>query len=123
MSITAFAEPGFAYKDEVLIEFSPLWSQIQDDDTVISVAPGAVVGELRFAWLSSSTDSNPTFKVSENNNFMLDTAKVLREATQTYPDTKWRVVTMQHNPYSASLSDDAFSEERFSFHRSMIYTI
>lgn len=302
MSITALAEPGFAYKDEVLTEFSPSWSQIQADDTVISVTPGAAVGELRFAWLSSSIDNNPTFKVSENshmseaeefevvttdaienlrsnkvtvtgleqgktyyysytengvlskaqpftiqpadeftvlyisdaqigrsgdetfeeilirdtcgwnytvekmltaypnaafaisggdqfqssdslvqmkaylspealrslpiantignhdddstlygeifnnpnevdelmhseagtgyyytygdalfitinsnNNFMIDTAKVLREATQAYPDTKWRVVTMHHNPYSASLSDDDFSEERLFF--------
>lgn len=41
MSVTAFAEPGFAYKDEVLTEFSPTWSQIQGDDTVISVTPGA----------------------------------------------------------------------------------
>lgn len=68
MSVTAFAEPGFAYEDEVLTEFSPLWSQIQADDTVISVTPGSTVGELRFAWLSSSADSNPGFKVSENSN-------------------------------------------------------
>ncbi len=302
MSVTAFAEPGFAYKDQVLTEFSPLWSQIQADDTVISVTPGTEVGELRFAWLSSSTDSNPAFKVSENsdmsdaeelevitadaiqslksnkvtvkgleqgktyyytytengawsevqpftvqpadeftvlyvsdaqigrsgdetleeilirdtcgwnytvekmltaypnaafaisggdqfqsadsliqmkaylspkalrslpvantignhdddstlygeifnnpnevdelnpgeagtgyyytygdvlfitinsnNNLMLDTAKVLREATKAHPDTKWRVVTMHHNPYSASLSDDDFSDERLYF--------
>ncbi len=302
MSITAFAEPGFAYKDEVLKEFAPGWPQIQADDTVISVTPGAAVGELRFAWLSGSTDSNPAFKVSEksdmsefkefevttaaavenlrsnkvtvtgleqgktyyysytengvwseaqpftvqpaedftvlyvsdaqigrsgdetreeilirdtcgwnytvdkmltaypdaafaisggdqfqspdslvqmkaylspeelrslpvantignhdedsalygeifnnpnevdelmpseagtgyyytygdvlfitinsNNSFMLDTAKVLRKATQAHPDTKWRVVTMHHNPYSASLSDDDFSEERLFF--------
>ncbi len=302
MSITVLAEPGFAYKDEVLTEFLPRWSQIQADNTVISVTPGAAVGELRFAWLSSETDSNPAFMVSEssdmsdakefevitagaienlrsnkvtvtgleqgktyyysytengvwseaqpftvqpadeftvlyvsdaqigrsgdetleeilirdtcgwnytvekmltaypnaafaisggdqfqspdslvqmkaylspealrslpvantignhdadstlygeifnnpnevdellpseagtgyyytygdvlfitinsNNNFMIDTAKVLREATQAYPDTKWRVVTMHHNPYSASLSDDDFSEERLFF--------
>lgn len=302
MSITVFAEPGFAYADEVLTAFSPSWSQIQADDTVISVTPGASVGELRFAWLSNSADSNAAFKVSENddmsdsktfevitsdaiaslksnkvtvtgleqgktyyysytengswsevqpftvqpseeftvlyvsdaqigrsgdetldeilirdtcgwnytvekmlfaypnaafaisggdqfqspdslvqmkaylspealrslpvantignhdddstlysdifnnpnavdelmpskagtgyyytygdalfitinsnNNFMFDTAKVLREATQAYPDTKWRVVTMHHNPYSASLSDDDFSEERLFF--------
>ena len=302
MGITALAEPGFAYNDEALTEFSPSWSQIQADDTVISVTPGAAVGELRFAWLSSSIDSNPTFKVSENshmseaeefevvttdaienlrsnkvtvtgleqgktyyysytengvlseaqpftvqpadeftilyisdaqigrsgdetleeilirdtcgwnytvekmltaypnaafaisggdqfqssdslvqmkaylspealrslpvantignhdddstlygeifnnpnevdelmhseagtgyyytygdalfitinsnNNFMIDTAKVLREATRAYPDTKWRVVTMHHNPYSASLSDNDFSEERLFF--------
>ena len=302
MSITAFAEPGFAYKDDVLEEFAPRWSQIQADNTVISVTPGAEAGELRFAWLSSSTDSNPAFRVSENsdmsdakepevttadavgnlrsnkvtvtgleegktyyhsytengvwseaqpftvqpsdeftvlyvsdaqigrsgdetleeilirdtcgwnytvdkmltaypnaafaisggdqfqspdslvqmkaylspealrslpvantignhdddstlygdifnnpnevdelmpseagtgyyytygdvlfitinsnNNFMFDTAKVLRKATKAYPDTKWRVVTMHHNPYSASLSDDDFSEERLFF--------
>ncbi len=302
MSITAFAEPGFAYKDEVLTEFSVRWSLIQADDTVISVTPGSTVGELRFAWLSSAADSNPHFMVSENsdmsdakeydvvtsdaikslksnkvtvagleqgktyyysytengiwsesepftvqpsdeftvlyvsdaqigrsgdetldeilirdtcgwnytvekmltaypnaafaisggdqfqspdslvqmkaylspealrslpvantignhdddsslygdifnnpnevdelmpseagtgyyytygdvlfitinsnNNFMLDTAKVLRKATQAHPDTKWRVVTMHHNPYSASLSDDDFSEERLFF--------
>lgn len=302
VSITAFAEPGFAYGDEVLTAFSPRWSQIQADDTVISVTPGAAVGELRFAWLSGAADSNPAFKVSKNsdmsdaedfevitadaiedlrsnkvtvtgleqgktyyysytengvwsqtqaftvqpsdeftvlyvsdaqigrsgdetldeilirdtcgwnytvdkmlatypnaafaisggdqfqspdslvqmkaylspealralpvantignhdddsslygeifnnpnevdelmpseagtgyyytygdvlfitinsnNNFMLDTAKVLREATKAYPDTKWRVVTMHHNPYSASLSDDDFSEERLFF--------
>ena len=66
MSITAFAEPGFAYKDEVLTEFSPRWSQIQADDTVISVTPGAAVGKLRFAWLSGSADSNPSFRVSQN---------------------------------------------------------
>ena len=302
MSVTAFAEPGFAYKNEVLTEFSPKWPQIQADDTVISVTPGAEVGELRFAWLSSSTDKKPSFKISQNsnmseaeelevdisdaienlksnkvtvtglkqgktyyysytengvwseaqpftvqpadeftvlyisdaqigrsgdetleeilirdtcgwnytvgkmltaypnaafaisggdqfqspdslvqmkaylspealrslpvantignhdddstlygeifnnpnevdelnsseagtgyyytygdvlfitinsnNNLMLDTAKVLREATQAHPDTKWRVVTMHHNPYSASLSDDDFSEERLFF--------
>lgn len=308
MSITAFAEPGFAYKDEVLADFSPRWSQIQADNTVISVTPGATVGELRFAWLSSSTDSDPAFRLSKNsdmsdsesfevttadaienlrsnkvtvtgleqgrtyyysytengvwseaqpitvqpsdeftvlyvsdaqigrsgdetleeilirdtcgwnytvdkmltaypdaafaisggdqfqspdslvqmkaylspealrslpvantignhdddstlygeifnnpnevnelmqseagtgyyytygdvlfitinsnNNFMFDTAKVLREATRAYPDTKWRVVTMHHNPYSASLNDDDFSEERLFF--SSLYDI
>lgn len=302
MGITAFAEPGFAYGDEVLTAFSPRWSQIQADDTVISVTPGSTVGELRFAWLSATADGNPAFRVSKssdmsdakefevitsdaienlrsnkvtvtgleqgktyyysytengvwsgaqafkvqpsdeftvlyvsdaqigrsgdetldeilirdtcgwnytvgkmlaaypnaafaisggdqfqspdsliqmkaylspealralpvantignhdddsslygdifnnpnevdelmpseagtgyyytygdvlfitinsNNNFMFDTAKVLREATHTYPDTKWRVVTMHHNPYSASLSDDDFSEERLFF--------
>ncbi len=308
MNITAFAESGFAYNAEVLTEFSSSWSQIMSDDTVISVAPGTAVGELRFAWLSSSTDSNPCFKVSKksdmsvaeefevvtteaienlrsnkvtvtgleqgetyyysytengvwskaqpfkiqpddeftvlyvsdaqigrsgdetleeilvrdtcgwnytvekmltaypdaafaisggdqfqspdslvqmkaylspvalrslpvantignhdndsslygeifnnpnevdelipgeagtgyyytygdalfitinsNNNFMIDTAKVLREATEAYPDTKWRVVTMHHNPYSASLSDEDFSEERLFF--SSLYDI
>lgn len=308
MNITAFAESGFAYDEKVLAEFSPGWSQIVSDDSVISVTPGATVGELRFAWLSSSTDGVPGFRVSEksdmsaaeefevvtseaienlksnkvtvtgleqgktyyysytengewskaqpfkiqpddeftvlyvsdaqigrsgdetleeilvrdtcgwnytvekmltahpdaafaisggdqfqspdslvqmkaylspealrslpvantignhdndsslygeifnnpnevdeltpgeagtgyyytygdalfitinsNNNFMFDTAKVLSEATESYPDTKWRIVTMHHNPYSASLSDEEFSEERLFF--SSLYDI
>ncbi len=53
--------------------------------------------------------------LNSNNNFMFDTAKVIRKAVNTYPDVKWRVVTMHHNPYSASLSDDDFSEERLYF--------
>ncbi len=53
--------------------------------------------------------------VNSNNNFLLDTAKVLRTAVNAYPDTKWRVVTMHHNPYSASLGSDEYSEERLLF--------
>ena len=53
--------------------------------------------------------------VNSNNNFLLDTAKVLRTAVKAYPDAKWRVVTMHHNPYSASLSGDEYSEERLLF--------
>lgn len=53
--------------------------------------------------------------VNSNNNFMFDTARVLRKAVKAYPDAKWRVVTMHHNPYSASLSDNEFSKERLYF--------
>ena len=53
--------------------------------------------------------------VNSNNNFLPDTAKVIRNAVKAYPDAKWRVVTMHHNPYSASLSDDEYSEERLLF--------
>ncbi|MBR4859510.1 MAG: metallophosphoesterase [Clostridia bacterium] len=53
--------------------------------------------------------------VNSNNNFLFDTAKVLKSAVKAYPDTKWRVVTMHHNPYSASLSDDEYSEYRLLF--------
>lgn len=53
--------------------------------------------------------------VNSNNTFLFDTARVLREAVNAYPNTKWRVVTMHHNPYSASLSDEDFSEERLWF--------
>ena len=300
--VTAFAEPGFAYKDEELVAFAPKWDAIQADETVISLTPGGEQGEMRFAWLSPETDKNAAFRISENsdmskykevevetkdaisgynsnkvtvtgleegktyyysytengvwsepsaftvrpdenftvlyvsdaqigrsgdetlreilirdtcgwnytvdkmlarypdaafavsggdqfqspdsitqmkaylspeelrslpvantignhdddstlygeifnnpnevrelmaseagtgyyytygdalfitvnsnNNFIFDTARVLREAVKAYPDTKWRVVTMHHNPYSASLGDDDFSEERVLF--------
>ncbi len=53
--------------------------------------------------------------VNSNNNFLFDTAKVLKSAVKANPDAKWRVVTMHHNPYSASLSDDEYSEERLLF--------
>lgn len=53
--------------------------------------------------------------VNSNNNFLLDTAKVLRTAVKAYPDAKWRVVTMHHNPYSAALGSDEYSEERLLF--------
>ena len=53
--------------------------------------------------------------MNSNNNFLFDTAKVLREAVKAYPNTKWRVVTMHHNPYSASLADSEYSEERVLF--------
>lgn len=301
IGITASAESGYAYDEEVLAGFAPKWDAIQADDTVISVSVGAAQGELRFAWLSSEADTDVSFKISgktdmtdsktiavstekcdgynsnkvtvsgleegktyyysytengvwsnpekitvqpdenftvlfvsdaqigrsgeeterevlirdtcgwdytvnkmlaeypdaafaisagdqfqspdsipqmkaylapeklrslpvantignhddgaslygdifnnpnevnelladeagtgyfytygdalfitlnSNNNFMFDTAKVIRKAVNTYPDVKWRVVTMHHNPYSASLSDDDFSEERLYF--------
>ncbi len=53
--------------------------------------------------------------INSNNTSLGDTARLLRKATKAYPDAKWRVVTMHHNPYSASLSDDDFSDERFLF--------
>ncbi len=53
--------------------------------------------------------------INSNNNFLPDTAKVIRTAVKAYPDAKWRVVTMHHNPYSAALASDEFSEERLLF--------
>ena len=64
--VTAFAEPGFAYKEDVLAAFAPKWESIQADETVISLTPGGEIGEMRFAWLSPETDSNPFFRISEN---------------------------------------------------------
>ncbi len=50
--------------------------------------------------------------INSNNNFLFDTARVLKQATKAYPDTKWRVVTMHHNPYSASIDDGEYTELR-----------
>ena len=62
----AFAEPGFAYSENDLIEFTPKWESIIADDSVISVTPGAEQGELRFAWLSAEGESTPLFIISAN---------------------------------------------------------
>ncbi len=65
-SITVFAGPGFAYDETVLNTFTPEWESIIADNTVISLTPGAEAGEIRFAWLSDKSDSNPAFKISES---------------------------------------------------------
>ncbi|MBQ4603618.1 MAG: hypothetical protein IJB16_03355, partial [Clostridia bacterium] len=64
IGITASAESGYAYDEEVLAGFAPKWDAIQADDTVISVSVGAAQGELRFAWLSSEADTDVSFKIS-----------------------------------------------------------
>ena len=66
LSFLAFAEPGFAYSENDLIEFTPKWESIIADDSVISVTPGAEQGELRFAWLSAEGESTPLFIISAN---------------------------------------------------------
>lgn len=53
--------------------------------------------------------------VNSNNSFLPDTARVIRKAVNAHPDAKWRVVTMHHNPYSASLGDGDYSENRVLF--------
>jgi hypothetical protein len=53
--------------------------------------------------------------INSNNPSLTDTARVLRKATQAHPDAKWRVVTMHHNPYSASHGDNHFSDRRLLF--------
>lgn len=89
MSITAFAESGYAYKEDVLTAFAPKWDKIQADDTVISVSVGAIQGELRFAWLSSETDNNVSFKISEKSD-MTDskTIEVSSEKCDGYNSNK-----------------------------------
>lgn len=44
-----------------------------------------------------------------------DVVRVLKTATETHPDKKWRVVTMHRNPYSAGLEDKEFTEKRVLF--------
>ncbi len=63
--ITAFAEPGYAYGEDVLSAFAPRWSAIFTDDTIISLSVGAEAGEVRFAWLSSD-GKDAAFRISEN---------------------------------------------------------
>ncbi len=53
--------------------------------------------------------------INSENTSLTDTQRVLRKATETHPDKKWRIVTMHRNPYSASLSDKDFSDERLLF--------
>ena len=53
--------------------------------------------------------------VNSNNTSITDTARVIRKAVKAYPDAKWRIVTMHHNPYSASFSDDEYSDTRLIF--------
>ncbi len=64
LGITVFAEPGFAYSEDILAAFAPNWSTIQSDETIISLTPGANAGEVRFAWLSKSSDSS--FRISKS---------------------------------------------------------
>ncbi len=53
--------------------------------------------------------------INSENAVPTDTAKVIRTAVKAHPDKKWRIVTMHRNPYSASLDDNEFSEERVLF--------
>ncbi len=92
MSIAAFAESGYAYGDFVLATFAPKWDKIQADDTVISVTPGAKQGEIRFAWLSSKTDTDVSFKISEN--IIMTDAKEIDVATKSRSDYNSNKVTV-----------------------------
>lgn len=53
--------------------------------------------------------------LNSNNTLLFDTARVIRKAVMAYPDAKWRVVTMHHNPYSAAFADGEYSEYRVLF--------
>ncbi len=64
MSISVFAESGYAHTDEDLNLFYPKWQSIQADNTVISLTPGKNQGEINFCWLSET--ENEEFRISEN---------------------------------------------------------
>ena len=53
--------------------------------------------------------------INSENASLLDPEKVLREAVNAHPDTKWRIVTMHRDPYAGTHSDDTFSDERLVF--------
>lgn len=53
--------------------------------------------------------------INTENTSLTDSQRVIRSAVKAHPDKKWRVVTMHRNPYSASLSDDDFSDIRLLF--------
>ena len=64
MSITVFAESGYAHTEEDLIAFYPKWESIQADNTIISLTPGSCMGEMNFCWLSET--ENESFRISES---------------------------------------------------------
>lgn len=53
--------------------------------------------------------------INTENTSLTDSERVIRKAVKAHPDKKWRVVTMHRNPYSASLSDNDFSDIRLLF--------
>lgn len=53
--------------------------------------------------------------INSENTSLTDSERVIRKAVNAHPDKKWRIVTMHRNPYSASLSDDDFSDIRLLF--------
>ncbi|MBQ3046225.1 MAG: metallophosphoesterase family protein [Clostridia bacterium] len=91
--VTAFAEPGFAYKPEVLEEFAPKWSAISADETVISLTPGAQIGEIRFAWLSGEKDTEVSFRISANED-MTSYKEITVETSDAISDYKSNKVTV-----------------------------
>lgn len=78
LSVTVFAESGYAHTDEDLQDFAPKWESIQADDTVISLTPGKTQGEINFCWLSET--EREQFKISASGD-MSDATSF--EVTQT----------------------------------------
>lgn len=53
--------------------------------------------------------------MDSNNTSLTDAKRLLRKAVKAYPDAKWRVVTMHHDPYSASLAENEHNRRRVTF--------
>lgn len=64
LCVVASAQSGYAHTEEDLKSFAPKWESIQADDTVISLTPGKIQGEINFCWLSETEGEQ--FKISEN---------------------------------------------------------
>ncbi len=78
LCVVASAQSGYAHTEEDLKNFAPKWESIQSDDTVISLAPGKIQGEINFCWLSET--EGESFKFSEKED-MTDSVSV--EVTQS----------------------------------------
>ncbi len=97
LSVTAYAESGYAYKEDVLSAFAPKWNEIQADETVISLTPGSEIGEMRFAWLSPENDTNAAFKISEKSD-MSDAKEIdvaVSDAISDYNSNKVTVTGLE----------------------------
>lgn len=119
LSISAFAgQPGFAYDESVLNEFTPKWDSIQADETVISLTPGATVGEIRFAWLSNKGDDAAAFKFSENED-MSDATSVEVSIATKFSDYQTNHVTVngleEGKTYYYSYTENGVWSEAASF--------
>lgn len=91
--IAAYAQSGYAYKEEDLSAFAPKWDSVQADETVISLAPGGEIGEMRFAWLSPESDSDPSFRISEKSD-MSDFKAIDVSSSDAIGDYKSNKVTV-----------------------------
>lgn len=114
----AFAESGYAYKEETLTAFAPKWAAIQADETVISLTPGGGCGEIRFAWLSTEADTQASFKISENSDMTeSDSYEVtVNDAIAGYKSNNVTVAGLKEgNTYYYSYTENGVWSEPDSF--------
>lgn len=53
--------------------------------------------------------------INSNDMFAPDQSKLLKEATEAYPDAKWRIAVLHHSAYSAYYEQDEFAFDRSVF--------